>query len=200
MLGHLPTNLNCNEYGQVTIPLLTLDTTDPRLELEMLPSPTLQLLTCRTHFQTAFQYSFTTSGKCLPIGNVRSGFSSSPTDDVVAASPPKPILLHAIPDRVGQSRALAKEGRIDEAEGWAKRFAWDQPQHQIGGLPFRLSRTTSDPKCSLCGLPMPFLAAAIVDVRNGLNEETGFGQELFYLCRTCACVAVVPDFKTDAYS
>ncbi|GEM_PF-2386553 len=200
VLGQLPSALNCDFCGHTMVSLLALDVADGRLELGMLPVDRLPLLTCREHFHTDFQYSFTSAGEGLEFENERAGFVPSSSSARLTAREPQQVSLHAIPDRIVATRKLAREGRIGEAADWTERFEWDQPQHEVGGLPLRLNRDSTGPDCSLCEQPMPFLAAVVVEVQTGLNEETGLGQLLYFLCRTCACVAVVPDFESENYS
>jgi hypothetical protein len=199
-LGCDPADLRCAYCDHPTVSLLRLDVTDSRLELDLMPVEQLPLVVCREHFLADFQYAFTSVGEPLLLRSDQTEMIPYASGALLVETKSQPVSLHAIPDRISETRRLAQEGRIDEAAEWAKRFEWAEPQNQVGGQPVRLARSADDPTCSLCDQLMPFFASIVVRVGGiGLNDG-GFGQMLYFLCRTCACVAVSPDFKADNYS
>ncbi len=200
ILGGGEFELTCTCCGQFMDSLIRLDVRDIRLELGALPLSNLPLLACREHFRNCFQYSFTSAGECLLLGNNRNELLHHLPRTMMRTPAPQPFLLHAIPDRIVETRRLVREGRIEEVGEWAIRFDWGEPHNQVGGMPLLLSSQAANPACSLCGRPMPFLASVMVDIENELGEEQGFGQSLYFLCRSCACVAARSDFSAEDYS
>lgn len=180
--------------------LVVLNKKDVRLDLGDIPGNELRLLVCPAHFLRKLHYTITSAGEFLH--STRSPDTEVEMDSHLSIVLPEPqqILLHAIPDRIAETRELAGEGRLLEAADWARKFDWHQPRNQVGGFPVLVNRRLNAPHCSLCESRMPFLASVVVDIRSPIEPDIHVLQMLFFLCRGCSNVASIPDTGADLYS
>jgi hypothetical protein len=180
--------------------LMRLNTKDLRLNLSEIPGIELPLLICPQHLTPELQYSLTSAGELLVSDADLDRDIGTDAHASIVLPAAQQILLHAIPDRIAETRELASEGRLLEAAEWARRFDWHQPQNQVGGLPVLMNFSRESPNCSMCGQKMPFLASIVVEVESPNDPEASILQMLYFLCRDCANVASVPDIAQSHHS
>ncbi|HAV65625.1 MAG TPA: hypothetical protein DCY13_25025 [Verrucomicrobiales bacterium] len=180
--------------------LLRLNTQDTRLQLEGLPLHELPLMVCTQHVISEVQYSFTSAGEPVVAELEHTVAAAAEGEGIIEIPDTHPVLLHAVPDRIAETRQLVNEGRLEEAADWAGKFDWEQPQNQIGGTPLLMNRHVGAPACCLCGQTMPFLASVVVGVRVMGEPDPLQLQLLYFLCRRCANVALVADIPVEDYS
>ena len=187
---------SCADCDRPLATLLSLDTTDPRLELCGRGLRAIDLCACISCPET--RYTFAPDGEIAPITTFAPLSPPRGTELV----PPSycPVRLHAVPDRIVEVRTLAAEGRLSEAGAWVKEFDWQSPGNQVGGRPAILGGMLPSPKCPTCGVAPPFVAAivsALGDARR--PAEIGTAQVLFFLCLECpSAIAIrLEDWRPD---
>ena len=196
--GELPTGLpahslgrtdsvleNCVQCGQPLSTLLSLVTSDERLDLSKLGMARLNLCACTGGCEV--EYTIAEDGGLAALRDTQAG--SAPMRRELISPDFCPIALHAVPDRIVEARTLAVEGRLDEAGLWARGFDWQTPTHQIGGRPATPRNKIPAPTCPLCGKAPPFFASVVCGIvrRAGLDQPDQI-QTLFFVCRECPVV------------
>lgn len=172
----------CADCDRPLATLLSLDTTDRRLELHGRGLSEIDLCTCVSCRET--WYTFAQDGEIAPITNTNSWSFPSGAELV----PPNycPVRLHAVPDRIVEARTLAAEGRLSEAGAWVEEFDWHSPRNQVGGRPAIVGGILPSPKCPLCGVAPPLVAAVACAVCDDTRStEISTAQVLFFLCIVC---------------
>ncbi len=168
--------------------LLSLDASDGRIGLPVLPGNQLKLCVCGVCHQ--LQYAIAANGEIATFPISR---ASSPNSETIL-TPPKfsPVALHAVPDRVVEARTLASEGRLDEAGIWVREFDWAIPSHQVGGRPLIRNGKFPSPICPLCNTAPPFLASVVCGIAGPtVREELEQAQVLFFFCQSCPVVLAI---------
>jgi hypothetical protein len=195
--GLAETDSACPNCDQPITLLLRLDSSDIRLSLPATAQSRLDLLTCRSC--GAANYTITSAGEVLMLPST----PDVPRINQFEPTPPAAtlVMLHAIPDRIVETRRLALESRLSEAANWAERFDWHTPVNQVGGVPLGSNPGASLPVCSLCDQPMPYLAS-VVDQPPDDSGLLGaaWHQTLFHLCRNCIAVTALRDFPLGEVS
>ena len=64
----------------------------------------------------------------------------------------------------------------------------------------KVLNVNSESKCELCGLASPFLASSLVDVQLAFESDQHELQLLFFLCRGCKSISLLPDLPEPNYS
>lgn len=179
---------SCADCDRPLATLLSLDTTDPRLELHGRGLSEIDLCTCVSCRET--WYTFAPDGEIAPI---TSGNALSSLEGAKLVPPAScPVRLHAVPDRIVEARTLASEGRLSEAGAWVKEFDWQSPRNQVGGRPAIVGDILSSPKCPLCGVAPPFVAAIACAVCDDARPaEIATAQVLFFLCIECPSATAI---------
>lgn len=173
---------SCADCDRPLATLLTLDTTDPRLELHGRGLSEINLCTCVSCHET--WYTFAPDGEIAPI--TTSNALSSPGGAELVPPDYCPVRLHAVPDRIVEARTLAAEGRLSEAGAWVKEFDWQSPGNQVGGRPATIGGILPSPKCPLCGKAPRFVATIACAVCDDPRPaEVATAQVLFFLCIEC---------------
>lgn len=178
--------------------LLRLDARDSRIELPRIAVGWLDLLRCPQCDVT--RYTLTSRGELLVLGEVTEDKPNLTNWSPGKAWPPlpeTPVVLHAIPERIAEARALVLQGRMAEAAGWVQRFDWQSPVHQVGGVPLVLGPGCGIPVCELCGGNMPFLASVVMVNAEATDDDPHPAQTLFFLCRSCPSILAVHDAPAD---
>lgn len=176
---------NCTHCSQPLSTLLSLDTSDERLDLPTLSTARLNLCACASG--CAVKYTIASDGDLVALRETQAGFAPTRRELI----PPDfcPVALHAVPDRIVEARTLAVEGRLDEAGLWARGFDWQTPTHQIGGRPATPRNRIPAPTCPLCGKAPPFLASVVCRIVRGASlDQPDQIQVLFFVCRECPVV------------
>lgn len=145
-------------------------------------------------------YSFTSAGEILVNAHSSEVKLRMDHGGRIKQTKLQTVLLHAIPERIAEVRSLAGEGRLAEAEEWVADYDWDGPQNQVGGRPQLRDCLMQSPKCELCGRVAPFLSSVLVDVQLGFESEQHELQLLYFLCRGCMNISVLPDLPERDYS
>lgn len=181
-----PTGETCPRCSRDWITLLSLDCTDPRLELATFKGR-LRLAVCPACGNAAYVVANDGELAALPEQADRRRPGSFELE--LEAPAHCPVALHAIPDRVTQARALAAEGRLNEAAAWAGNFDWQTFTHQVGGGQIAGRRDLIAPSCPTCSRPLPFLACAATVA--GCLPAGDSVAVCFFACRGCQAVVAV---------
>lgn len=179
---------SCADCDRPLATLLSMDTADRRLELNGRGLSEIDLCTCVNCRET--WYTFAQDGEIAPIttGNAL----SSPGGAELVPPDFCPVRLHAVPDRIVEARTLAAEGRMSEAGAWVKEYDWQSPRSQVGGRPATIGGILPSPKCPLCGVAPPFVAAIACAVCDGARPtEVATAQVLFFLCIECPSATAI---------
>ncbi len=182
---------SCPHCDRPLSTLLSLNTSDERLELSALCSAQLTLCVCPICREA--RYALTGDGEVIALYSPQ----THPRLSAFELLPPEfcPVALHAVPDRIAEARTLAAEGRLEEAGVRASDFDWQSPANQVGGRPAGSRGKIPSPTCPRCGTALPFLASVICGIIGpAIEGETGHVQVLFFVCRECpAIIAITPD-------
>jgi hypothetical protein len=167
--------------------LLTLDGTDPRLDLGAFTSalPLLYSWTCPIS-QGVFSYKFLPE-KIEVIEYVDGDpYIDFPYRNYPESFPIRPVKL--IPVTAHQQDLIASLNSRQEiaSDGEVALAEIDIPRHQVGGEPRLMQRPLRNLKCCNCKEPMPIFAS----VANDSGTPSGFAGNdfvhvIYHLCRTC---------------
>jgi hypothetical protein len=178
----------CPNCRRPLLRVLTLDTRDPRLELNTttvgsLPLPLLFCWRCNVS-QGPFYYRLLSEPLVELLIYNRGGVEADfPYPDYPDYFPESPVTLAAIPPDVQERLVKINEGEIDDMQ-------LGRPRHQIGGIPYLFQyEPERQSSCAVCHAPMPFLATICDDNGDarGFTENSGV-QMLFRYCRRCCVV------------
>lgn len=189
--GELANAPACRNCETPFVQLMSLDTRDVRLGLDESDAAKLSLIFCWRCVSGEGRLSYSLRGG---RPEVRSQTTSTPRFNFPYADYPESFprvsfRLHPIPDQVTQARELQLEGRLAEGGDWVRKFDFEVPLHQVGGVPC-VERSITHPVCPDCGEAMPFLALVADDPHLG-KPFTGIerARVLFFHCRACRLIS-----------
>jgi len=181
---------NCNRPLLI---LLTLDSSDYRLNIEKVNFPQLFLLFCWTCqlAQDVFSYK-QISGKEVKILHFKRGecYSDFPYDNYPIYFPEADAILRELANEDREIISSLNSGLLRLSQVRKLRPDLISPRHQIGGEPYLIqAEGTNEIRCLQCESNMPFFTA-IADSGPFGTQFTGndFVQMLFHLCRKCSII------------
>lgn len=197
--GELADGPLCRNCETSFTQLMSLDTRDARLELGGTDAVELPLLFCWrcVSGEGRLSYSLRNGPPEVRSQNASTPRFNFPYADYPESFPCVPFRLHPIPDQVTQARTLQVEGRLAEGGDWVRKFDFEVPLHQVGGVPC-LERSIANPACPDCGGAMPFLALVADDPHQGA-PFTGIerARVSFFHCRDCRLITATGSLSED---
>jgi hypothetical protein len=186
----------CPNCDKPLLKLLSLDTSDPRLELQDSPFAMLPLLycwTCNISQGPPFCYQVQDDGlvRLISYGKGKAGdtFPYVPYNDYPVYFPGSPAGFSPVPSETDEAMEWHYVGdESDELEAKYGRIVekvyGESARHQVGGVPFLVQGPTEE-VCELCGRALPFFATIADDNLDARGFASGGVQTIFHYCREC---------------
>jgi len=175
--------------------ILSLDTSDPRLQLENAPFKYLTLLWC---WKCILSYSKIFSYVIAKDGNIsiwqynkhKDISADFPYKDYPLFFPEVQIELIPVSEQLQELIEKVNDNEVSQSKARTENGQIIKPNNQIGGEPYLLHPIMKYLRCKLCNKRMPLFASIGDENTNSKGfADYEYQQTLFFYCRNCYVVS-----------